>query len=1200
MTKTRNIIRKGCSLALAILLMISLAPSLSPANAVGETISIGTPDDLKTFIKKCSMDSYSKGLSAELTADIDMGGKSISPIPIFYGSFEGGGFTISNYTVKTKGSQIGFFRSIESEAIVSGLTISADLAPKGSASCVGVIAGENRGTIFGCRVTGTVYGKNDVGGLVGINHPGGVIANCTNEADVSGNYRTGGITGSNFGIIEAAQNKGSVNAGPAHGVSPSGISDSISTDEAVINQIKGSASGSNSNTTNGEVDDSPLIISTGGITGLNDGAVRGCSNRGSVGYKHRGYNTGGIAGTHSGIINACENYGEILGHKDVGGIVGQFEPDMAISFGVSNGAELESQVFQLTASLHNLTSTLSKSSGGSPSGAGSINSAVGMIEDMLKTHSSTSGEKIEISLDALYGNLQIINTAADRISQYLSDYNEIAAAEQPTIVSELEIISVALEEAKAAGESADIISRLDGINEQVADISNTLTSIGVLITGITTVLQDDDLDNRAQIAALLNDHYSTTNKNAISTAVSSISSSTTVIVENLKSINSKLSKGSPVIIQSMQIISTATSRLQKATASLSGGVSVQDGITNANVDKIEDLVYGSSSGAGERLESSFSKVLIQLNIINSGLEEIITTADATNVEVYNLLNSALDQLDLIGATVSSLMDPPQYSTIDVLGTIEQEEKPGQISSCHNKGNVLADVNVGGIAGIMALEMDSDPEEDFAIRDSLWVNTAALFRAITMTSTNIAPVIAKNECAGGSVGRCDLGLIYKCENLGVAETTEGNFCGGIVGWSNGSVISCNCLCDLTGNDYVGGVAGLGKNLSNCRAMVRLYSDGECLGAIAGNAGGDILDNAFVDEDLHGIDGISYAGLAYPLPYEEFIRLDFLSPIFTDLHANFYIDGKLIKQLPLTYGGSIKSWDIPSIPPKEDGFGVWEPFESGKTLRSQTINAVFSPWISTISSSEAPALMLAEGKFSNKASIEIEDITAKNKLGGNAIAAYSYSISDPGGPKADEYMLHLRCEKPGDISVELTQRGKNVKLSTKRDGIYLIFTGPGEGELTIVHSQAKKIVMAVFIILAVLVLLGFFIYLQKLFPPEEKNTKVVLPINENEIPKKTCKFKTKDTSKQKEKVRSPLRIKPVFKSFSQARAKKQPKQNKVMPAVGIAAEKPSTPRTSDEDLTAIYRDTNWEKSELSSSDVGGNLDIVIGDDGIDRKI
>ena len=71
-------------------------------------------------------------------------------------------------------------------------------------------------------------------------------------------------------------------------------------------------------------------IDSGGIAGLSTGIIQLCTNNGSIGYEHVGYNAGGIVGRQSGYVYSCENKGLVCGRKDVGGIAGQTEPYVAI------------------------------------------------------------------------------------------------------------------------------------------------------------------------------------------------------------------------------------------------------------------------------------------------------------------------------------------------------------------------------------------------------------------------------------------------------------------------------------------------------------------------------------------------------------------------------------------------------------------------------------------------------------------------------------------------------------------------------------------------------------------------------------------------------------------------------------------------------------------------------------------------------
>lgn len=88
---------------------------------------------------------------------------------------------------------------------------------------------------------------------------------------------------------------------------------------------------------------------------------------------------------------------------------------------------------------------------------------------------------------------------------------------------------------------------------------------------------------------------------------------------------------------------------------------------------------------------------------------------------------------------------------------------------------------------------------------------------------------------------------------------------IAGRSDSSIRLSWAKCALSGEDYVGGIAGYGKTLSDCRSLVTV-DGGAYTGAIAGDVDedGSVTSCLFTHETLGAIDGISYAGKAEPPP------------------------------------------------------------------------------------------------------------------------------------------------------------------------------------------------------------------------------------------------------------------------------------------------------------------------------------------------
>ena len=316
-----NKLHKIISLVLCLLLLAGLA-GIAYAQEDAEVVQISSLEAFLEFAENCRLDSYSTEKSFLLTVDIDLTGTDFDGIPIFCGTFDGGYHTISGLDIHSAGSAKGLFRHLEASATVKNLNVNGSVIPTGSRCQVGGIAGTNAGIIENCTFSGTVTGAEYAGGIAGLNEAGGLIAGCSAEGTVSAYHFSGGITGSNEGTVRDCTNYAGVNV-------------TAQQNDIDISDINlGTLTNTESATATTDI---------GGIAGYSSGIIRGCVNRGSVGYKHMGYNVGGIAGLQAGYVADCENYGAISGRKEVGGIVGQQEPQVVLRYQTDTIQILQSQ-----------------------------------------------------------------------------------------------------------------------------------------------------------------------------------------------------------------------------------------------------------------------------------------------------------------------------------------------------------------------------------------------------------------------------------------------------------------------------------------------------------------------------------------------------------------------------------------------------------------------------------------------------------------------------------------------------------------------------------------------------------------------------------------------------------------------------------------------------------------------------------------
>ena len=267
--------------------------SASEPTLVDGVYQIGTADQLLWFAKQ--VNDGQKSLSALLTADIDLSGKTWTPMSGFAGTFDGGNKTIKNLT----GSQ-GLFASV----------IGASDA--------------KRAEVKNVTVEGSVNGATKVGGIAGSAHWAN-FSNCINRVNISGTSNIAGIVGYSMQSASTGSFITLTNCGNEGSITGTGVAVA-----GVLGYAKGSAvlvgcyntgniSGVASGYTNG---------ATGGLIGYVQGfskasSLTDCYNTGAI--NGNGYYAGGLIGSMYNGVTAtnCYNAGTVTGGSGkIGAIAG--------------------------------------------------------------------------------------------------------------------------------------------------------------------------------------------------------------------------------------------------------------------------------------------------------------------------------------------------------------------------------------------------------------------------------------------------------------------------------------------------------------------------------------------------------------------------------------------------------------------------------------------------------------------------------------------------------------------------------------------------------------------------------------------------------------------------------------------------------------------------------------------------------------
>ncbi|MCM1166647.1 MAG: hypothetical protein NC299_15000 [Lachnospiraceae bacterium] len=435
------------------------------ANFTRSSQNIVYINDAEGFFKlaeECRIDSASRGLTVTLQADIDLGGADFGGIPIFCGTFNGGGYTISGLSVRGSLSETGLFRHLERGAVVKNLTVSGVVSPSGSRDMIGGIAGVNRGTITSCAFRGTVSGNASVGGIAGKNEETGVVSSCTCSAIISAESSAGGITGTNLGVLLDCSNSGNVNA-----VYTENNSENLENFEDFEQFSAENVIGSSD---------------IGGIAGYSSGIIQRCSNSGVIGYQHVGYNVGGIVGRQNGMLQSCKNSGQVFGRKDVGGIAGQMEPYRSIEFSEDTVQRLGEEMDNLSEYVDKLISDARGSGNRLDSEVQTLTSQMNAAqknadtifdraESVFNGYSSGINELLSRADIALDGAIPALN-ALDEALGLLGDFSDKCSE----ALRELESAGAQSSEAARAAREAlnEIDKALPSLESGFRDIANAL------------------------------------------------------------------------------------------------------------------------------------------------------------------------------------------------------------------------------------------------------------------------------------------------------------------------------------------------------------------------------------------------------------------------------------------------------------------------------------------------------------------------------------------------------------------------------------------------------------------------------------------------------------------------------------------------------------------------------------------------------
>lgn len=1020
-----------------------LAPAVRAEETVPETIQIATAEQLEALARDCRLDSWSVGRTVVVTEDIDLTGSDFAGIPTFGGTLEGQGHTIRGLNLTEEGSVQGLFRYLQQDARVQDLHVEGSVQPGGSRAVVGGLAGENAGTVSNCTFSGTVSGTRQIGGIAGTNTVTGIITGCTVNGSVYGDHFVGGMAGQNDGVISQCTNQAAINTT----VNENEVNLKDLTVEDLLTTERASD-----------------ITDIGGIAGGSAGVVRACINRGAVGYDHIGYNVGGIAGSQTGYIEGCVNYGTVHARKEGGGIVGQMEPSNVLQYSQDTLQQLQGELNTLQGLMNQATQDAAASSSEVTAQINDLKNRV----DGARNAVDTLLQKVADGIDIGTQNLTL-TTLADLTGQGNAGAGADVSGEgqgSASIDTEIEP-SATPAPTETPAESPD--------PESTPTVTPSVTPEPIVTP--TPVPSEP-----AAATPTPEPPVTSTEEPAVSSDVSQPADSGTE-TERSEEVHGRPPHRAPGLEIDTDLAGQGSGSASLDGAALAdGGVSL-DGSATLTVPNIELNNQDAITAARNSLSGSLTSIADGVEALNTN------TGDHTQALIRDM-EAITNQLNKIGNTLLGAAENAGQGTLfeDVSDEDTDGDTEGKVCNCLNAGAVYADLNAGGITGAMARENDLDPEDDTRISGSSSLNVTYKTRVVVRGCTNQGSVEAQKQCAGGIVGSMELGSVLQCCNTADLLLEDVDYVGGIAGQSKSILRNCASESRLAGNRCVGGIAGSGYTLTGCRAMVEATGT-EKVGAVAGTLlaedslsntlnqlqdnTGTVQDNCFVSDTLGGIDGVSYAGQAEPVPFADFATLaaqEGLPETFSNITITFTADGQTVAVIPVEYGSAFDMTQVPDIPTKEGFTAAWPEFAHDCVVFDQTVAAVYTPLATVLESAEqredGRAVLLAEGTFA-EGTLTVTALEDGVPSG----TAESWQFTLPEETSGTVQLHYLPAQKEADLYLRGGD-GSWRKVDTTADGSYLVCTlQPGDNALAEVPRSTFPPALALLVLpCAALVLLA----------------------------------------------------------------------------------------------------------------------------------
>jgi hypothetical protein len=656
---------------------------------------------------------------------------------------------------------------------------------------------------------------------------------------------------------------------------------------------------------------------------------------------------------------------------------------------------------------------------------------------------------------------QAIDTSKDEIEKAIDELTE----ESDNVQKSVDKIKDIVENPDGSVKSWDQLTS-DQQQEVIGEVLNLVDYLGEMSSSAATILR-----NLATIYNIL-DPYVTDAANAAKKDLDKATDEVQTLLDYLKAANNGL-KGIVNYVNAQPDIKFTK--------------------LGSEFDTKRESFHDQLEGLSDSIKSLSDNASNYSDIIN---EDLRAVNDQLNV-VFNLLADRL--VDLEDLSIEELYEEVKDEDIDTITT-------GRVDICTNKGIVKGDINVGGIAGSMSID-DEDPEDSAAGSIEYDIGRRFITKCLITDSVNEGYITSKKDGAGGICGYMEHGIIVDSESYGSVESTEGDYVGGICGESLTIIKRCYSLCSVSGGKNVGGIAGYAETLTNCYSMADVMAENGRVGAIAGqissyeeidseNTDEDddapkVADNFYVNDEVYGIDNISYVGVAEPISYKELLTVEQLPTEFWHLKVIYRIEDTYLGSEEVKYGSSLDSLTYPEIPEKSGYYGVWPDVSDKKMSGTVVVEAEYKDDVTVVQSSsveDQKPLALVEDRFTEDTLLHasIIDMEKPDEASGRKNVIYEITLENGGIGDSDTFAIRLL--NPYDEAVVYGYKdGTWTQLDSKSRGQYLQVEMTGNHEYFCIVNDKSYTLYIIIVAAAAVVLIIILAALAKKRRIRRKNKK-----------------------------------------------------------------------------------------------------------------